>query len=141
MKYTTLKTKKDTIDSEVIALEQQLKEQQNQIKILEEKKITLQQQLTRLDAKKGEELKIKKNDLQKQIDSFSELSDKEKILDFVGENSGLFKEFILRGDFSDFKNIIQILIDQGKILKLEQENVQARIKNKQEELVILEKSL
>ncbi len=129
------------MDNEIVSIEQQVKEQHHQIKNLEEKKATLQQQLTNLDAKKGEELKAKKSDLQKQIESFSEFSDKEKILDFVDKNPALFTDFTLRGDFSDFKTVVQILIDQGKILKLEQENIQARIKNKQEELANVEKSL
>lgn len=139
--YTTLKTRTENSEKEMSTTQQQLEGYHKELHLLQEKKCELDQQISGLDPKILEDLKAQKTEYIQQLEYFSNFPDKQKIIDFVSKHPDLFPDFTRRGDFGDFKSIVQMLIDQWKVLKLQQENLESRMQRKQDEQKNLEKML
>ncbi len=139
--YTTLTTQKDSIQKEGEQLRKTITQHDEQLTALQQQKHDLSKKIEQLNGTKLEQLKQEKTELQKQIQAFDTFPDKEALQNFVSTTPELFSTFQWKRDFSDFPRVIQILLDQGKLLKLEQENIQTRITRKQKEVQDLELAL
>ncbi len=139
--FTTLQAEYREKEHYYQQLQGQVQSKKQDIVRLQEEKAQLEQKIAASDPEVLERLKQEKKEKYVKLDALFDKTVQRKIKQFIDANSRIFEGFSWHEEYTGMKEAIQYLIDQGKVMKLEQENLENKILVVKEEYIRSQKEL